>query len=111
LIFSIRGHIDAIINGEKTQTRRPSNRYIVGRLYAIQKGRGCPAIPDGKIRIIDKKVETKPFDKIFYKDAKAEGGYSTEEYERLYEKMYPHWIERYVYEFHFIPTCQKSETD
>ena len=111
MIFSIDDHIEQIKAGTKTQTRRPSARYIVGRKYAIQSGRGQPGIKDGKILIIDKIVETKPFDKIFRQDAKAEGGYSPEEYEELYEKMYPGWVERYVYQFQYIQNSSRSATE
>jgi len=101
MIFSIEGHIPKIINGEKTQTRRASGRYKLGRFYSIQPSRTSKAIPDGKIIIINKTLEF--FAQISPKDAQEEGGYSPDEFERLYEKLHPKWDERYVYTFRFIP--------
>ncbi|HUW44727.1 MAG TPA: hypothetical protein VMW50_02935 [Dehalococcoidia bacterium] len=37
-------------------------------------------------------------------EAEAEGGYSSHEYEELYEKMHPGWIERWAYLFQYYPT-------
>jgi len=59
VIFSKSDHIQQIILGTKTQTRRPSDRYQVGKTYAIQPGRGKPAIPEGRIFITDKWMETR----------------------------------------------------
>lgn len=111
MIFSLSDHIEQIKAGTKTQTRRPSNRYIVGKEYAIQPGRGQPAIKDGKILITNKKIETKPFDKVSIWDASAEGKYTPEDYEELYEKMYPNWVERYVYLFKYVPNSSRSATE
>jgi len=41
--------------------------------------------------------------------AKAEGGYRVFEYEELYEKMYPGWTERWVYQFLFFTTEEIEE--
>jgi len=116
MIFSKSDHIQQIISGTKTQTRRPSDRYQIGKTYAIQPGRGKPAIPEGRILITDKWMETRvlgvggnvilislsSFDEISPEDAQAEGGYTPEEYEKLYEEMYPGWLVRYAYVFKFI---------
>jgi len=108
LIFSIADHIKQIIEGTKTQTRRPSDKYQVGKLYAIQPGRGKKGIPDGKILISAVRTEKKTDGRIWYSvmdnEAKAEGGYTPEEYEELYEKMYPDWEVRYAYLFRYYPT-------
>jgi len=134
MIFAVKDHIQQIIDGTKTMTRRSSDRYKVGQLYAIQPGRGKPGIPDGKIYIGWKKKEWKPDlsdlpeDARFARgwrsmeagypitewEAKAEGGYTSEEFEELYEKMHPNWTERWIYSFSFFTTeeireCQKSE--
>lgn len=122
MIFSIGDHIQQIIAETKTMTRRPTDRYKVGNLYAIQPGRGKKGIPDGKIYIFQKIREWKPDLSSFPKGAifarrwreriagypiqeraaKAEGGYSSEEFEALYEKMYPGWTERWAYDISFV---------
>jgi len=101
MIFNVEGHIAKIISKEKTQTRRSSGRYEVGKFYAIQPTRTSKAIPDGKILIIKKQKEYR-IDGISDFDAKAEGGYTPKEYEILYEKMHPFWNTRYAYTFMFI---------
>ena len=111
MIFSMADHVEQIKNGSKTQTRRKSNAYLVGKTYSVQPGRTKPGIKEGRILIIDKIVETRPFDKILYKDAKAEGGYNPTEFEELYAKMYPDWKERYAYTFKFVPRSNGSETE
>jgi len=122
MIFSIEGHIQKIINDEKLETRRPSGKYKVGKLYAIQPRRGQKGIPDGKIYIGLKIREWKPDLSYLPEDAhfarrwnqyesgypilewkaKLEGGYTPEEFEELYEKMYPGWQERWAYNFTFF---------
>ena len=101
MIFAIGKHIELIIKGLKTQTRRSSDRYKVGKLYSIQPGRTKKGITEGKIRIIDKTREVWPFT-IRPDDAKAEGGYTPEEFEELYEKLHPEWDERMAYTFRFV---------
>ena len=108
MIFSIGDHIEQIRAGTKTATRRPTDRYQVGKLYAIQPGRGKRGIPDGKIYIGQKIREWKPdfsdlpkgaqFAKLWREmeagypipeyAAKTEGGYTPQEFEEVYEKMY-----------------------
>lgn len=109
MIFSIGDHVKQIIIGKKTQTRRASSLYLVGRTYSIQPGRRMPAISEGKIRILHKRVESNPFDLISKEDAFAEGGYIPREFEKLYSEMYPNWIERYAYTFKFIPSSEESK--
>lgn len=109
MIFSIADHVEQIKKGSKTQTRRKSNAYLVGKTYSIQPGRTKPGIPEGRILIINKRVETNPFDCISEDDAKAEGGYSYEQFEFLYTRMYPNWKERYAYTFMFVPSSSGSE--
>jgi len=108
MIFAIEGHIQKIIEGKKTQTRRPSDKYKIGKFYAIQPGRGKLGIPDGKILIVAKRWEMKTTNPKWYfilsHEAIAEGGYTRNEYEELYEKMYPSWSERYAYLFRYFPT-------
>jgi hypothetical protein len=122
MIFSLQDHIEQIKAGTKTQTRRPSDRYKVNKVYAIQPGRGKKGIPDGKIFIVAKRMEVKssyiPWKKIIDNDisnyvpayyilqseAHDEGGYTPREYEKLYEKLYPNWKIRYAYLFRYFPT-------
>ncbi len=106
MIFSIGDHIQQIKDRSKTQTRRPTDRYEVGKDYAIQPGRGKKGIPEGRIRMLKKSSESwKPKDRpaISRSDARKEGGYIPAHFEQLYEKMYPGWIERYAYEFEYVP--------
>lgn len=109
MIFSIADHVEQIKKGVKTQTRRKSSSYLVGKSYSVQPGRTQPGIPEGRILIVDKRVETNPFDKINELDAKAEGGYDPIQFEFLYTRMYPDWKERYVYTFKFVPSSSRSE--
>lgn len=107
MIFSVDGSIEKIKLGTKTQTRRPTDRYQVGKDYAIQPGRTKPGIPDGRIKILDFWEEfncVEYEDEITWSDAKAEGGYNQVAFGELYQKMYPTWTTRYAYEFKFIPS-------
>jgi len=103
MIFSIADHIEQIVKGTKTQTRRDSPRYEVNHTYAIQPGRTKPADLRGRILITHKWLEESPY-RIHPLDAAAEGGYAPDEYEELYEKLHPDWGERIVYEFEFWST-------
>ena len=114
MIFSESDHIEQIKAGTKTQTRRDSDRYQVGKLYAIQPGRTKPGIPDGKILIVASRLESREgkgghtlspmWWKVLDEDALDEGGYTPDEYEALYEKLHPGWKERWVYLFRYYPT-------
>jgi len=101
MIFSISNHVELIKKGEKTQTRRQSNHYEVGKTYAIQPCRTCKAIKDGRILILKKRTET--FRHVNLEDAEAEGGYTPMEFEQLYLKIHPNWRKRFAYTFRFIP--------
>ena len=106
-------HIEMIRNGTKTQTRRMSNIYEIGKSYAVQPGRGKKAVHDIRIRIINKWPEGyAPREKnewpsypISTGDAEMEGGYTPREYEELFERMYPGWLAgplRWAYEFEVV---------
>lgn len=103
MIFAFPGHIDQIIRGDKTQTRRNSDKYNMGQTYAIQPGRRKKGDTRGRILITRKWVED-PGQEITVEDAEAEGGYEPHEYELLYFKMNPCWMERWCYEFEFWET-------
>jgi len=102
MIFSIADHVKQIIEHTKIQTRRSSDRYRTGKLYAIQPKRTASGISEGKILIVGKKVEYSSQSQISELDAKREGGYTPLEFERLYSKIHPHWKIRYAYTFRFI---------
>ena len=106
MIFSLEGHIEKIMRGEKTQTRRDSGKYMVGKTYALQPGRTKPGDPRGRILITHKWSEDKSHPSgpnlIHVMDAEAEGGYSCDEYEDLYEGLHPGWETRWAYEFKFV---------
>ena len=109
MIFSVDGSIEKIKNGMKTQTRRPNHRYQVGKTYAIQPGRTKSGIPDGRIEITHKWMESDHPANIKGRvitplNAQKEGGYTRQDFEELYEKMYPNWTQRWAYEFQFIPS-------
>ena len=108
MIFSMDTHIQQIISGEKTQTRRKSDCFIVGRTYAIQPGRSKPGISEGRILITSKIPEiVSQYNRISVSDAQAEGGYTPEQFEELYSEIYPGWNFRYVYTFRFIKRARE----
>ena len=99
----------------KTQTRRLNRGiYQVGKDYAVQRKRGVKAEPDIRIvmdRIWEEQI-TPPYDirdNLIYsiiseESAWAEGGYTPEEFEKLFRKINPNWygIIRYGFGFHAI---------
>ena len=103
MIFSVGDHIQQIINGTKTQTRRKSSWYKVGKTYSIQPGRTKPGIPEGRILITNKMPEY-TYLRISRADALAEGGYVPGKFEHLYRQMDKGWKVRWAYTFKFIPT-------
>lgn len=110
----------------KTQTRRLNRGiYKVGKDYAVQKKRGVKAEPD--IRIVMDRIWkedclindelghggyflSKPIPKA---DAQAEGGYISEEVEKMFREINPNWngIIRYGFEFHVIEVYTKDEKE
>jgi hypothetical protein len=136
MIFQ-RKHIELILKGEKTQTRRKSGHYFVGKTYAIQEGRGQKARMEGRIRITSYLAEIRdndgdisilktspcgynsrqlisvsenPVKAISIEDARAEGGYTPEAYEELYEQLYPGWEIRFAFTFVFEPSPEYLES-
>ena len=113
MIFSVKGHVDQIIARTKTQTRRKSPAYIVGKTYAIQPNRKAAGIKEGRILIQEKWEERylrkgQPFF-ISWNNAQAEGGYTPEEFENLFQLMYPNWINRFCYKFKFLTRAELKE--
>ena len=103
MIFSIGDHIQQIIDGTKTETRRKSDRYKVGSLQPIQPKMYKPGIKVGKIEIISKKKEYRRNGDISAYAAKKEGGYTPKKFEKLYAELYPKWKKRVVYRYRFVP--------
>jgi len=89
----------------------------VGKVYTVQPCRTCKGMPEGKILIRAKIIELNhpnpAWGWIMEDDAKAEGGYTPEEYEKLYNKMHPGWEKRYAYLFQYYTTeeIELMETD
>ena len=113
MIFSVEGHIPLIIDHKKTQSRRLSNAYNVGKDYAIQPGRTKPGIKEGRILILEKWEERHiRKNQIFFisrNNARAEGGYTPEEFENLFNLMCPKWIVRFCYKFKFLTRAELKE--
>ena len=100
----------------KTQTRRLNRGiYQVGRNYAVQPKRGVRAEPGIRIvmdRIWEEQIippynirmMSHPYAILSEGDAWAEGGYTPEEFEKLFRELNPNWngIIRYGFEFHVI---------
>ena len=102
MIFSMADHIEQIKKGTKTQTRRLSKTYLVGKTYPINPKRTRPGIPEGRILITEKREEKYLDGGISESDALAEGGYTSGQYEAIFKRMYPDWIKRYAYTFEFV---------
>ena len=108
-------HFDMVLDGSKTRTTRLSGRYTVGKDYAIQPKRTKRGIEGYRI-VIDKKRKercTLPgmvsggyfrSKSISKEDAKKEGGYTPEEFEVEFKKLFTKWdgLERWAYEFHLV---------
>ena len=132
MIFNVPMHIAMIQNGlfhdrlrsrypdmiVKTQTRRLNRGiYKVGKDYAVQRKRGVKAELDIRIvmdRIWEEKTKqyiTSRQDSVYLaeiyiseEDAKAEGGYKPDRYERVFREINPKWdgFSRWVFKFHVI---------
>lgn len=122
MIFNIPGHIEMIREGLyslipgtiiKTESRRPNRGiYQVGKDYAVQRKRGVKAEPD--IRIVMDIIweETRKYCGGYGYDfcitaehAWAEGGYTSDEYEKVFRDLNPKWHDlwsRWAYKFHVI---------
>ena len=111
MIFSIGDHIQQIIDGTKTETRRNSDKYKVGRLYSIQPKMYEPGIQIGKIKINSKKEEKRKNGPISSYAAKKEGGYTPMKFEKLYAKIEPKWKRRIAYKFKFVPDPYRKYCD
>ncbi len=107
MIFNVPGHIEAIRNGTKTQTRRINRGiYKVGKDYAVQSKRGAKGEPDIRIvidRIWEERYTQYLTNLISEQDAQAEGGYTPIEFEEIFRKLNPkRGGDRWTFEFHVI---------
>jgi len=107
MIFAVDGHIEQIIAGTKTQTRRrlsPETRlisysskykvthvtvngrvkYRMDGIYSVQPGRGKKGL--AKIKILEIRECTSSY--ISEEDALAEGGYTPFEYYAVLRQLY-----------------------
>ncbi len=94
--------------GTKTQTRRRSAIYLLGRTYSIQPGRRKLGISEGRLRITRKRRELSPGN-ISKEDAWDEGGYNPNFFEKLYREIYPRWESRFAYTFEFVPSASYDQ--
>jgi len=81
-------HVEKILRGEKTQTRRSARRrgagnYKVGRRYGVQAS--WMGRPTAFILITGKRLQR--LDDITPEDARREGGYDLESYRAQWEKI------------------------
>jgi hypothetical protein len=102
MIFQ-KEHIEQIRKGIKTQTRRVNRGvYQIGKDYAVQPCRTCKGIKGMRI-VIDEIYESRynTFH-ISKEDAKAEGNYTPEEFEKKFRELNPKWdgVSRWVFAFH-----------
>ena len=114
MIFNVPGHIEMIREGlyppipgtiVKTETRRLKRGiYQVGKDYAVQEKRGAKAEPDIRIMmvriweeragsfLISKEDKAYPAELLILREsAWAEGGYTSEEYEKVFRELNPKW--------------------
>jgi len=109
MIFTAH-HADLIRQGRKTQTRRtlldssgkPRREYLVGHVYAVQPGRGQPAV--AHIEITD--TWRQQVADVTPADALAEGYLSTFEFwaalDSVNGRVIPAWEVVQVYEFRLV---------
>jgi len=110
-----------ILDGIKTQTRRVNRgMYYVGSNYAVQLKRGVKAEPDIRIvmdMIWEEKAEETIMDEnypcdiqISKQNAWAEGGYTPDEYEKVFRELNPKWdgLSRWAFAFHVIRVDTKQ---
>ena len=107
MIFS-EEHIRLILEGKKTQTRRRHVRVLkAGRVYRIQ--RSWYEWTD--IRIVITRAFQQRLGDIAEEDAEKEGGYTIEEFHRIWEKINGDWDPEevvWVYEFRVSQSIKQS---
>lgn len=98
--------LEKVLSGEKTVTRRRSSRYVVGREYAVQPGRGQFHV--AHVRVLS--VRTGPMGEVGGEEAQREGFTSWGGFINYWEKMYgsidfSETVARI--EFELAPSCPK----
>lgn len=82
-------HVEPILTGQKTQTRRVGKkRWNVGSIH--QARLSYYAKPFARLRILS--VRQERLGNISEKDARREGYESIEEYQEVFERIYGRWI-------------------
>lgn len=89
-----------VLAGEKTVTRRPVKfkdtgheirrvpcRYVVGKTYSVQPGRGKPSVG----RILVTSVRPVALGDIWTLDARREGFWGVEEFQRYWAALHGDW--------------------
>jgi len=102
MIFS-QEHIDMILEGTKSQTRRKSNKYEIGKSYSIQPGRGKPGIVGARIKITKKRREK--LGDISLSDVHKEGYDSIDDFIKVVRRINGEWNpkqEMYVFDFETV---------
>lgn len=107
LMFSEK-HLEQVLSGEKTQTRRlwDDARVTVGKSYrAVQKDvPGAMFTPreEAPAYVLIRDVRREPLGDISAEDADAEGNYTVEEYKDEWRRIHGEWTpdcEVYVVDF------------
>lgn len=82
-------HVEPILAGRKTQTRRVGKkRWKVGAVYQARVN--YYAKPFAKLRIIA--IRQERLGDICEEDARREGARSLEEFQRVFERVYGRWV-------------------
>ncbi len=74
-----------ILAGKKTQTRRLACRYVPGRVYAIQPGRGRKSV--GQLTVTDVREDERLGD-LALRDARREGFRTTDEFRAYWTELH-----------------------
>jgi hypothetical protein len=74
-----------VLAGKKTQTRRLSCRYVAGRKYAIQPGRGRKAIGELTVVRVDEDMR---LGDLTLRDARREGFRTTDEFRAYWTQLH-----------------------
>lgn len=83
-MFFSRSNLERLLRGKKTQTRRLSGRYQVGRTYGVRTWIYEKSL--ARIRITGKRQET--LGEISEEDARREGYKDAEEFKRAWSELH-----------------------
>lgn len=76
-----------VLSGEKTVTRRRTSRYVVGRGYAVQPGRGKRHVAHIKVLGVNEEC----LGGISYRSAEAEGFESPSAFKAYWTTLHGSW--------------------